>query len=60
MNADLAMALLELKNAIEFFDRVRASSEDERVAVGQDHWNWLENAARKAAALAPETLLETL
>lgn len=37
----------ELKESLEFFDKVKQSSQEEQIAVGTDHWNWLETAARK-------------
>jgi hypothetical protein len=40
----------ELRRAVEFFDRVKAASEDEKIAVGHDHWDRLESAARDAVA----------
>ena len=43
-------AITELAEAIDFMDRVRTASEDDRIAVGSDHWNWLESAARKVVA----------
>lgn len=43
-------AINELREAITFFDRVKVAPENERIAVGQDHWNWLEAAARKVVA----------
>lgn len=48
------LALVQLKAAVEFFDRVTNSSEDERIAVGNDHWEWLKKAARNAAQFATE------
>ncbi len=45
-------ALANLKRAVDFFDRVQASSGDERTAVGIDHYDWLIKAARAAAALS--------
>lgn len=50
------IALLhELRNAVAFLDKVRAASEDERIAVGQDHWERLEAAARAlVSAYYPE------
>lgn len=45
-------ALAELRRAVEFFDRVNASSAAEKNAVGRDHWDWLEKAARRAAQLS--------
>lgn len=40
-------AIKELADALDFFDRVVASSTEERIAVGQDHWNWILSAVRK-------------
>lgn len=40
-------AIEEMKKALEFFDLVKAAPENERIAVGQDHWDWLESAARR-------------
>lgn len=48
------LALAELREAVEFLDRVLASSPEERAAVGSDHLNWLERAARQAAEFAPK------
>lgn len=50
------LALDGLKDAIAFYDRVRASPLDEQSAVGADHWERLVDAARKAAAFAPRIL----
>lgn len=52
MSDELRIAARELARAIKFFDEVRASSEDERIAVGSDHWDWLISAARKVARSA--------
>jgi hypothetical protein len=41
----------ELAAAVEFYDRVLASTLDAKIAVGQDHHNWIMSAARKAAEL---------
>mgnify|MGYP003423206160 FL=1 len=43
-------ALKDSSDAIDFFDKVKAASRDEQNAVGTDHWDWLEKAARKARA----------
>lgn len=40
----------ELRRAVEFFDKVQAASEGEKIAVGTDHWDWLLNAARALTA----------
>ena len=37
----------ELIDAVDFFDKVRASTQEEQVAVGQDHYNRLDIAVRK-------------
>lgn len=50
---DFKYALAELREAIEFFDKVQASSADEKLAVGRDHWDWLEAAARQVAMIEP-------
>jgi hypothetical protein len=39
---------------VQFFDRVKKASDAERIAVGQDHWDWLERAARRVAHLSKE------
>lgn len=38
-----------LRQALEFYDKVCAATTDEKIAVGQDHWNWLLEESRKAA-----------
>lgn len=40
-------ALIELKQAVAFFDKVKASSTEERRAAGRGHWDWVLSAARK-------------
>lgn len=45
-------ALKECADAVDFFDRVHSASDDEKIAVGTDHWNRLEAACRQAAALS--------
>jgi hypothetical protein len=50
ISLDLEQALLDLKNAVEFFDKVQASSEEEKIAVGHDHWDWLISAAKAVTA----------
>jgi len=42
--------LVELKDAVAFFDRVAGASDDEKIAVGHDHWDRLEAAARAMAS----------
>lgn len=49
----------ELSQALEFFDNVRAAPEEERIAVGTDHWDWLESAARRCVAAWEEWKQET-
>lgn len=46
-------ALRNLREAVLFFDRVKASSGPERTAVGSDHWDWLETAARHVVEQFP-------
>lgn len=54
--AEAAMA--ELADAVSFLDRVRSLGEDERLAVGTDHWDRLEAAARRLSAFhAPMTAM---
>lgn len=50
----LNTALQEAADAVEFFDRVKSASLDERIAVGPDHWNRMEAALRSLAALTSE------
>lgn len=40
-------AIADLKNALLFFDQVQGGSPDDIVAVGKDHYDWLERAARR-------------
>lgn len=47
-------ALRNLHEAVRFMDRVRAASNAERVAVGSDHWDWLETAARHVVEQFPK------
>lgn len=49
MTREQEIALADLRRAVEFFDKVKASTGQERAAVGRDHWDWLESAARNAA-----------
>jgi hypothetical protein len=55
MTYEQEQAIQEIKNAIRFLDRVNNSSEDEKIAVGRDHWDWLETAARKVDELFPNS-----
>lgn len=50
----LRVAAEEVADAVDFFDRVKAATQDEQIAVGRDHWNRLEAAARRLAALQAE------
>lgn len=45
--------LAELRNAIAFFDKVKGATEAEKIAVGTNHWDRLEAAARKAISTSP-------
>lgn len=38
---------------VDFFDRIKDLPSDERTAVGTDHWDWIEQIARRAADIAP-------
>ena len=49
---EIAAALANCAEAVAFFEQVKRASSDEQIAVGADHWNWLEAACRRAAALA--------
>lgn len=46
----LATACEEANRAVAFFDKRQASSDADQIAVGSDHWDWLESAVRKCAA----------
>ena len=46
MPEELEIALKNLKDAVAFMDKRNAASEDDKIAVGSDHWTWLETAAR--------------
>jgi hypothetical protein len=50
----LGPALASLRRALEFLDKVKASTADERTAVGTDHWKWLESAVRDVIVAAPD------
>lgn len=47
MNEDLRMAIADLQDALHFFEKVQHASLAERLAVGNDHIEWLEEASRK-------------
>lgn len=44
----------DLRDAVAFFDRVKGSSQADKIAVGSDHWDRLEKAARKLVAELPK------
>lgn len=46
MSEELKSQLDWLVRAVDFMDRVRSASEEEKIAVGSDHWNMLEQSAR--------------
>lgn len=48
--AGMKLALVELHAALDFFDRVKAAPERDRIAVGTDHWDRLEAATRGVVA----------
>lgn len=49
---EVQIALKDCADAVAFFDQVKAASDAEQIAVGRDHWNWIEASCRRAAALA--------
>ena len=55
-STQLLDAAREMARAIAFFDRVQASSEEERQAVGRDHYDWVFRAARKVAEASNDML----
>lgn len=52
--AELEAALREARDAVDFFDRVKASTQDEQIAVGRDHWNRMEAALRSVALFSAQ------
>lgn len=40
-------AIVNLKNALSFYDKVQNASLDAAIPVGTDHFKWLVSAARK-------------
>lgn len=50
MSEELERALVNLARAVKFFDKVQASSEEEKIAVGRDHWDWIVGASKETAA----------
>lgn len=51
-DSPLDIALINLARALDFHDRVKASTQDEQIAVGVDHIDGLMDATRKLAAFA--------
>lgn len=41
--------ITQLRNAVTFYDKVKASTYNKRTAAGTDHHEWLASAARKVA-----------
>jgi hypothetical protein len=50
-----AADLSDLERAVDFYQKVKAATKDERIAVGQDHFNWLKRAAFTLAAAPRDT-----
>lgn len=46
-NAYLDALVDEIGASVDFFDRIKGLTEDEKIAVGHDHWDRIESAARK-------------
>lgn len=38
-----------LAQAVAFYRKVQSSTDDEKIAVGHDHWDWLLRAAMETA-----------
>lgn len=38
-----------MREAVDFFNRVQASTDEERAAVGRDHWDWVMKEAKNCA-----------
>lgn len=55
-HSKLDVAIDRLRQAVDFFDRVKASTAAERTAVGRDHWDWLESAARDVVKASQEPI----
>lgn len=53
MAAKLEAFVENARAGIDFFDRIKDLPADERIAVGTDHWDWIEKIARRAADLSP-------
>ncbi len=57
--AEQDIVVNDLRDALAFYDHVKASSLDEKIAVGQDHYDWVFSAACKVVArqaLAAQTV----
>ena len=52
MNHELSAALAELKKSVEFYEKINTATEAEKIAVGQDHYDWLICSAQKVALLS--------
>lgn len=44
-------AIKDLREAVEFLDKVRGATITDQIAAGTDHWDWLERAARRIAEM---------
>ena len=51
IQAEQCAAVANLKEALAFYDKVQNGSADDAVPVGTDHFEWLEQAARKVVEL---------
>lgn len=51
MNEELQKAIAELEKALQFYDQVSRATEDERIAVGRDHHDWIMDCCRKIVTL---------
>jgi hypothetical protein len=47
------IAAAQLRDALDFYDKVNASSDDEKIAVGTDHIDTVIDRARRVAKSAP-------
>jgi hypothetical protein len=45
----------ELRRVLSFMDRVKVATDDQKIAVGSDAWEWLEAAARAIVAPSSES-----
>ena len=53
MKSHQESAVQDVHRAVEFLDKVRNASAEEKAAVGTDHWDWLERAARTVCLAFP-------